>query len=462
MRGSLRRLALFTAGLLAAGAFSPSSAGAPRSITIENETLGPIPVLAPEGEPGRFVVFISDADGMTPKRIEEAEALVQRGAAVALVDLVKLKAVFAKEQNDDCFYTFGDLEDVARIAQRQLGVADWHWPIMLGIGEGGTLAYLTLAQAPLNTAGGAVSVGFSASFPTTKPLCPGAPKAGTADGAIAYKPMTEMPGPWVLVGEPKSVTPEAKAFLDAAAGSRLETVASDADEAARFNAAMTALFALEAPVAKGLSDLPLAELPGAGTSDTVVILLSGDGGWRDIDKQIGEYLSQHGVAVVGLDSLRYFWSRKEAGQIATDIERIATFYLDKWKAKKVALVGYSFGADAIPPAWPNLSLELRDQTVLIALLGFEPTVDFEVSVSGWLGIAGAHAIDVRPYLPALPKSKVVCFFGVDEVKDNGTACNAPELDGATRIKRPGGHHFDGNYEAIASAILERIKASQAP
>jgi type IV secretory pathway VirJ component len=435
-------------------------AAAPRTVTIDNETLGPIQVLAPKSEPDRFVVLISDADGMTPRRLEEADALVQRGAAVALLDLVKLKATYAKAVHEDCFYTFGDLEDVARIAQRQLGVTDWHWPIMLGWGEGGTLAYLALAQAPANTAGGAVSIGFSASFPTLKPLCPGAPKASEANGAITYRPMNDVPGPWVLVTEAGPMDATQRAFLDAATDSKLETVAHDADEAARFNLAMTALFALSAPVAKGLSDLPLTELPGRGASpsDTVVILLSGDGGWRDIDKQIGEYIATRGIPVVGLDSLRYFWSRKEPGQIATDIERIGTFYLDKWKAKSVALIGYSFGADVIPAAWPNLSRELQEQTVLIALMGLEPTVDFEVSVSGWLGMEAAHAIDVRPYLAELPKDKVLCFFGTDEIADKSTACQVPELDGATRVERPGGHHFDGNYQIIADKILERLKA----
>jgi len=457
MRHAARLALLVAAGLVTPAALATPSAAAPRTVSVDNESLGSIQVLAPKGEPGRFVIFISDADGVTPRRLEEAEALVGRGAAVALVDLSKLEGLFAKAEHEDCFYTFGDFEDVARIAQRELGVTDWHWPIMLGIGDGGTLAYLTLAQAPANTAGGAVSIGFSPSFPTTRPLCPGAPKAGSSHDAIVYAPMADVPGPWVLVTEAHPVTPAVQAFLDAASQSTLETVAAGADEAAQFNTAMSALFALEAPVAKGLSDLPLTELPGSGSPDTVVILLSGDGGWRDIDKQIGEYLAARGVAVVGLDSLRYFWSRKPAGQLATDIERIATFYLDKWKAKKIALVGYSFGADAIPPAWPNLPGEVQDQTVLIALLGFEPTVDFEVSVSGWLGMAGKHAVDVRRYLPALPKSKVMCFYGVDEAERGETACTAPELDGATRIARPGGHHFDGNYQIIADAILARLK-----
>lgn len=51
----------------------------------------------------------------------------------------------------------------------------------------------------------------------------------------------------------------------------------------------------------------------------------------------------------------------------------------------------------------------------------------------------------------------MCFYGVDEKEDNSTACVLPGLDGATRIERPGGHHFDGNYQVIADDILKRLK-----
>ena len=48
--------------------------------------------------------------------------------------------------------------------------------------------------------------------------------------------------------------------------------------------------------------------PGATATDSFAIVMSGDGGWAGLDKDVAQALSAHGIPVVGLDSLRYFWS----------------------------------------------------------------------------------------------------------------------------------------------------------
>lgn len=442
----------FSAIILLMSLSASAAAAAPRRITVENESLGAVQVLAPEGQPERFVFYITDRDGLTSQSMTEAEAIVSRGAAVALLDLPKLQVKLAAARDEECYYVFGDAEDLARTAQRQLGMTAWRWPIMVGRGDGGTLAYLMLAQAPDNTAGGAVSLGFHSSLKGAHPLCPGAPMTGTSGGIISYKPFDDVPGPWVLIS-PAKVDEETQAFLDDAEGSRLDIV--DGNDGARFAKAVDALFAMSPAATGGLSDLPLVELPGTGTPTALFILLSGDGGWRDIDKQIGEYLAARGVTVIGVDSLRYFWSRREPRQIASDLNRIITHYVEKWSMKTVGIGGYSFGADAIPLAWPHIPHEAQARTKLIALLGLETTADLQISVTGFLGIKDSNDIPVASYLAGLPKDKVVCFYGSAEGEDS--ACRAPELKGATLVERPGGHHFDGKYEPVADGILDRLK-----
>ena len=49
----------------------------------------------------------------------------------------------------------------------------------------------------------------------------------------------------------------------------------------------------------------------AGTSsDTLVVFVSGDGGWAKIDKEISAVLAATGMPVVGLNALQYFWTKK--------------------------------------------------------------------------------------------------------------------------------------------------------
>ena len=61
----------------------------------------------------------------------------------------------------------------------------------------------------------------------------------------------------------------------------------------------------------------------------------------------------------------------------------------------------------------------------------------------------------------MPVDKTMCFYGHDEVADQETACVFPEMAKATLVERPGGHHFDGNYEPVARMILDRLKPQKA-
>jgi pimeloyl-ACP methyl ester carboxylesterase len=164
--------------------------------------------------------------------------------------------------------------------------------------------------------------------------------------------------------------------------------------------------------ATDVSGLPLAELPVEHPSKLMAVVLSGDGGWRDLDKTIAEDLQREGVPVVGLDSLRYFWSRKTPEQTASVVASVIETFMARWSAEKVALIGYSFGADVIPFAYNRLPPSLRDHLVLIALLGLSKSADFEISVGGWLGEApGADALPVLPEATKIPARLMRAFTG---------------------------------------------------
>ena len=63
----------------------------------------------------------------------------------------------------------------------------------------------------------------------------------------------------------------------------------------------------------------------------MAIVYSGDGGWRDIDKDIADRLHELGLPVVGVDSLRYFWSEQSPDVAAADLARIIAHYRDSWQ-----------------------------------------------------------------------------------------------------------------------------------
>ena len=61
---------------------------------------------------------------------------------------------------------------------------------------------------------------------------------------------------------------------------------------------------------------------------------------------------------------------------------------------------------------------------------------------------------VLPELQQIPPSLVQCFYGEDEAD---TLCTNPSLAGAKIVRTSGGHHFDGDYKALAERILEGAK-----
>ena len=118
----------------------------------------------------------------------------------------------------------------------------------------------------------------------------------------------------------------------------------------------------------------------------------------------------------------------------------------------VLILGYSFGADVFPFAWPHLGRDLQERIGLVALLGPGRTTGFSVSVKGWLGLGGAHA--VVPQIAAMPPAKVFCLYGSAE-KEPG--CADASLSAVRRLRLEGGHHFDGDYPGIARRILEAAR-----
>jgi type IV secretory pathway VirJ component len=432
---------------------APPALAAPRTVTVAETPFGPLQVVAPQEEPNAFVFVIAKKDGIAGDRADEIEDFVENGAAVAAVTPEEVVAA-ARAETGDCFYLFGAIEEISHEAQRQLGAEHYRLPVIVGAGTtGGTFAYLSIAGAPDNSGAGAVALDVDLhALDTGKSICGSAEATEKKPGVFDYKPASDLPGALTLIlgADPN---PMQKSVLDADTAAALK-VEAGADD--RLDDVLSAAQAMSEAASTEVGDLPIVELP-APKARTLGIFLSGDGGWRDIDKDIAEELNRNDIAIVGLDSLRYFWTQKSPADIARDISHIADTYSKRWKTTRVALLGFSFGADVIPFAWPRVTPDMQSATDLVALLSIDDMASFQISVSSFIGAESATDRPLRPLLARLPKSRTMCFFGADEKADGETACTAPELTGASIVERPGGHHFDGDYQAIARLILARLQ-----
>lgn len=211
------------------------------------------------------------------------------------------------------------------------------------------------------------------------------------------------------------------------------------------------------PPPASLSDLPIVEVRNANAGSTFAVMLSGDGGWAGLDKNVAAALAREGIEVVGVDSLRYFWKGRTPRELADDVDRIVRYYAAHWRKHAVVLIGYSQGADVLPFAINRLPAASGRLLIYSVLLGPGKNAMFEFHVGNWLGRDGG--VPVRPEAEKLRAGRTLCMFGKEEKE---SLCPLLPQDGIEVRAMPGSHHFDGAYDAVAAVILEHIKAQASP
>ncbi|MFO1036551.1 MAG: AcvB/VirJ family lysyl-phosphatidylglycerol hydrolase [Geminicoccaceae bacterium] len=415
------------AAILVLALTAESVSAAPTASSENGFHFGPVKAFTPEGTPRALVIVYSDAEGWTSSLDEVGHDLAAAGVLAVGVDSSKVVQGL-KPGREGCLYAVADVEDTSHTLQRKLGITKYLSPIVAGVGEGGTLAALTIAQSPEATVQGAVAIDRGHQLASSSPFCGRGQATPLAGGAFFYKDAKDLPG-----------------FLD-----DLQSVPTKAVEAQLTEAILAAVDRSAAAQQAALGDLPIAEIPPEGDGTLLAVIISGDGGWRDIDKEIGAALAQKGVGVVGIDSLRYFWNERKPDELAADLQRIIAHYAAAYDRHQVVLVGYSFGADVLPAAMNRLPADLQKSIVQLSLLGLEPTVEWEFHVAGWFGGSSDKAVLVAPEVKKLDPAKVQCFFGAEE---DDSFCHDKLFDAAERVPTKGGHHFNGDYAGLAAKIL---------
>ena len=209
--------------------------------------------------------------------------------------------------------------------------------------------------------------------------------------------------------------------------------------------AFTAAFARSTPTWNG----PVV-VPSAQAGDTLAVLYSGDGGWGPLDQKVARRLADNGVPTLGINSLAYFRTDRTADDLAADLAAHLRAYGRQWGRSKVVLIGYSFGADALPAIIPKLPQDVRSQVSRVVLIGTGPDGDLRFHPVSWLNLAPRDSFPVAPAIAALKDVKITCVYGDKERHD---ICPDLPDDKVAKIRLPGGHHFDGDYGRLGEAVL---------
>jgi type IV secretory pathway VirJ component len=420
-------------------------------------------VYSPAARPTSFVLFLSGEAGWNARAESLALQLEAQGAMVAGIDLPTFQADLDADPAQ-CVFPDGDLENLSHFVQAYFHSTTYLAPMLVGLDAGGTLAYAVLAQAPNDTFASALTVDFCPTSPQSKPLCKGSgvESAPAARGTgVEYSPVKSLGNPWVALQTPaaKSCEPAAGDFaakVHGAASASLPALGTPS-----FNAAFAKLAAASsrsrlAPPPAALGDLPVVEVPahpGVPESDEFAIIMSGDGGWAGIDQDIAAALTATGIPVVGLDSLRYYWTARTPEGLAADTDKLIRYYLTHLNKKRVLLIGYSQGADVLPFAVNRLPAATRSSVALAAILGMSEHALFEFHVSSWISDSNSGP-PTMPEVERITGIPVLCIYGADE-KDSLCPMLDPKKISVVEVK--GGHHFDGDYASLAQHIIAAAK-----
>jgi type IV secretory pathway VirJ component len=469
---------------------SPAASAPPE--TFSHGYFEHVPIFRPASAPRAVALLLSDRQGWTPRDAELAESLRQQQVLVAGIDLQNMMRAMQADAAE-CLNPQGDLDNFSRFLQARYQLDGYRLPILIGRGQAGSaLVYGVLASAPDQTFSGGVSLDFAPSdisLPMT--LCsdldtiarahPPTGTSGASQPATGVAPRhgrrhhseyhyalqagQRLAAPWLLFAAADQHTDlRAYAAMPGAQLMRLDDSSGPASAERQLSAALARLEPhqqITAAPPAAVSDLPLVEAPAAKGStlahgaapDVLAIMLSGDGGWAGIDKELATAMNRAGLPVVGFDSLRYFWKARSPESTAHDIARLLRYYQAQpsWKRARVLLIGYSQGADVLPFVVNRLPAELRAELAGVVLLGMGERAAFEFHVSNWLK-ASEQGLPTLPEAQRLPAGLALCIYGTD---DEDAIC--PRLRKSASPVRvlalKGDHHFDGHYDQLAQLLL---------
>ncbi|PNU06757.1 AcvB/VirJ family lysyl-phosphatidylglycerol hydrolase [Novosphingobium guangzhouense] len=195
--------------------------------------------------------------------------------------------------------------------------------------------------------------------------------------------------------------------------------------------------ALAAPMLGLLGTRPVEMFPGSAPHPRVAaVFLSGDMGFRfGMGANVAAAIAAKGVPVVGVASPVVFAAHRTRADVDTVLAGAIRLAMARTGARRVILMGQSYGADILATSAPDLPPDLRRRVLAIDLTVPAHDVYFRADPAG---LAYTGQPDARP-LPAMRRinwAPIICVYGLAE---RDSLC--PSLQGRARVIGLSGDHY---------------------
>lgn len=188
------------------------------------------------------------------------------------------------------------------------------------------------------------------------------------------------------------------------------------------------------------------------TRGTVAVFFSGDMGFNvGMGPRIARRIAAQGIPVLGVNALTAFSHRRSPQESAALVRDAVTRALGAPGARRVLLIGQSFGAGALLAGLEGLPPTLRSQVTMAALIVPPDTLLFRATPGGVFSFRGDG-----PALPAarrLDWTPALCIHGEAE---SGSLCPLWQQPNVRRVALPGGHMLHDDAALVAATILRAL------
>ncbi|WP_380783040.1 AcvB/VirJ family lysyl-phosphatidylglycerol hydrolase [Sphingomonas sp. R86520] len=201
---------------------------------------------------------------------------------------------------------------------------------------------------------------------------------------------------------------------------------------------------------------PAVGVHAAAAPPIVVVNFSGDMGLRFLlGASTSRGLTEHGIPVVGITTPALFAhhrTRSELDSIVADGVRAA---LARTGAKRVVVMGQSYGADIVQTGLANLSPSLRTRVAAIVLILPGDSVFYRADPSGLLYDHGTLDSVGAQTGNQLGWAPFTCIYGVEETD---SLCPLLTLPNVRKVGMPGGHNIHHDADGLLAHVLAAIRA----
>jgi type IV secretory pathway VirJ component len=185
------------------------------------------------------------------------------------------------------------------------------------------------------------------------------------------------------------------------------------------------------------------------------VYVSGDMGLRfGMGPDVIPAIVAHGIPVLAISSPATFGRHRTRAEVDDIVIGAIRTALRETGARRVILMGQSFGADMVSTVAPDLPADLRSKVAAIDLTVPATTAYFRADPMGFAYRGTPDALPIAG-MRALRWTPVICVHGAEE---RDSLCPALEGTSARIVALPGGHFLRRDAALLVRTIVGQLRA----